>query len=308
MTHELYKKYRPKKLKDIIGQDDTVSVLKTYIEKKTIPHAILFAGPSGCGKTTLARILKKKVGCAGQDFSEINASDFRGIDTIRDIRKHAPLGAIGGGSRCWLVDECHLLTKDAQNSFLKLLEDTPEHVYFFLATTEPKKLLATIRTRCTDFNLKLLAEPDIQKLIKKVCKAEKVKLSDDVVEKLIDHSDGSARKCLVLLEKVAGLKKEEEQLDAIESEQDDKEAIEVFSALINPQTNWKKMVGVLRGVQAEPESIRWLVLGCCNNIMLNAGRGKQWGRANTIIEAFMDPFYDSKKAGLISACYEVITG
>src|SRR5690606_3369465 len=108
-----------------------------------IPHAMLFTGPSGCGKTTLARILRVKLRCSDNDFQEINAADFRGIDSIRSMRQQVGAAPLGGDSRIWLIDEAHSMTADAQNAFLKLLEDTPRHVYFFLATTDPQKLKKT---------------------------------------------------------------------------------------------------------------------------------------------------------------------
>ena len=132
---ELYKKHRPSYLEDVFGQPEAVKVLGSMIEKDDLPHSILFTGPSGVGKTTLARILKEELECHANDFKEINCADFRGIDTIRDIRNNMNRQSLMGGPLIWLIDEAHKLTNDAQTAFLKMLEDTPKHVYFFLATT-----------------------------------------------------------------------------------------------------------------------------------------------------------------------------
>src|SRR5688572_25883760 len=140
---ELYKKFRPKTLKGVVGQEGAVSSLQSMIDKGRLPHTILFSGPSGCGKTTIARILKGILECSDLDFFEINCADFKGIDMVRDIRRYVGIPPLHGKSRVWLIDEAHQLTKDAQNAFLKLLEDTPKHAYFMLATTDPQKLLPT---------------------------------------------------------------------------------------------------------------------------------------------------------------------
>ena len=154
MSKELYKKHRPKNLKRVFGQSVAIGTLKPLIEAKQVPHSLLLTGPSGCGKTTLARILVKELKCAKADFMEVNCADFRGIDTVRDIRTRMMQAPIGGDCRVWLIDEAHMLTSAAQTAFLKMLEDTPDHIYFFLATTHPQKLLKTIKTRCTEIKLK----------------------------------------------------------------------------------------------------------------------------------------------------------
>ena len=137
---ELYKKHRPKTLARVVGNKSTVEALRSMLEARTLPHTLLFHGPSGTGKTTLARIVKNELGCLPTDFHEHNSSDFRGIDFIRELRSKVNLAA-AGPCRVWIIDECHQLTRDAQNAALKILEDTPSHVYFFLCTTDPQKLI-----------------------------------------------------------------------------------------------------------------------------------------------------------------------
>src|SRR5437773_2031788 len=128
---ELYKKHRPRKFADVVGQPRAVAALESMVAAGEVPHSVLFAGPSGTGKTTLARILARELGC-GKNFKEINAAESRGIDSIREVQSVMGLAPMGGKCRVWLWDEAHRLTPDSQSALLKTLEDTPSHVYFML--------------------------------------------------------------------------------------------------------------------------------------------------------------------------------
>ena len=149
--------YRPADFDEILGNEETIKSIKSILARdEDRPHAWMFVGPSGCGKTTLARIVSAALGCppkinkaANLDFQEINTSDMRGIDTAREILKTMNFAPVNTASKCrvYILDECHQATKDFQNSLLKALEDTPDHVYFLLCTTDPSKLLKTIKNR-----------------------------------------------------------------------------------------------------------------------------------------------------------------
>ena len=306
MTEELYKRYRPSSFQSVLGQDDAVRCLIDMGKRKAVPHCLLFVGPSGVGKTTLARILRKKLGCGDSDFRELNAADFRGIDMVRDIRGNMSLAPISGRCRVWIVDECHQLTSDAQNGFLKLLEDTPKHVYFMLSTTDPQKLKKTIITRSTEIKLVPLARKHLDELVSSVSESEDVALSEDVRDKLVDQADGSARKVLVLLHAIIGLETEEEQLEAIAKGDHKAKAIELARALLNPRSQWSDVAKILKGVEEEPEQLRYMVLGYCRSVLL--GGGKMAGRAALIMERFEGNFYDGKSASLVLACYDVVVG
>jgi DNA polymerase III gamma/tau subunit len=272
------------------------------IERNTVPHTILFHGPSGCGKTTLARILKTELECHDLDFQELNCSDFRGIDTVREIRSTMSLSPVGGKCRVWLMDELHQMSSAGMNAALKIFEDTPTHVYFFLCTTEPQKLLKTIRTRCCEMPVEKLNEKDAKKLLMRVSKREKIKICEDVIEDIIEASEGSARKCLVLLDKIKNLP-ENERSEAISREEEQREGIELCRALIKKEP-WTKIVKLIKGIEAEPESLRWAVMGYCTAILLN----KADDHVHHVLTCFENHFYDSKKNGLVSACYEAVHG
>ncbi|GAI81584.1 unnamed protein product [marine sediment metagenome] len=163
----LYNRLRPKSFKRFYGNDSIVEALKQIVEMdpEERPHAFLFTGSSGCGKTTLARILAKKFGCSGMDFTELDAGKKRDVETLRKICEEAHYTPMDGDSRIFVIDEAHELPKLAQNTLLKTLEDTPEHSYFILCTTESNKIISTVKNRCTTFNVKLFSETVMFKFI-----------------------------------------------------------------------------------------------------------------------------------------------
>lgn len=302
---ELYRKYRPTNLRQVLGQDQAIRSLVDMGKRNAIPHFLLLVGPSGCGKTTVARILRKKLGCGDLDFYEMNVAQFRGIDMVRDIQSRIMLLPISGKCKVWLIDEAAKLTSDAQDAFLKILEDTPSHVYFMLCTTDPHKLKKTIRTRATEIVFRSLSDEDLGRLVNGIADKEDRELSEEVVAKLVVVSEGSARKALVLLHAIIGLETVEEQLEAIAKGDAKSEAIEVARALLKPQITWKGMAKILKDVDGEPEQLRYLVLGYCRSVLLGGG-GKMAGRAAMIIDRFQDAMYDSKQAGFALACYDII--
>ena len=304
---ELYKKYRPKTLKDVVGQDVQIKVLENKLKNNTLPHTLLLIGPSGCGKTTIARILRRELGCGRHDFEEMNAANERGIDPTREIQSRMNAMPLDGKCRVWLIDESQQLTGPAQSNLLKTLEDTPNHVYFMLATTDPQKLLRTIRTRCMEITIQPLRPKQLEALLKKVLNAEEVEVAEEVLEKIIEHSDGSARKALVLLDQVYKLESEEEMLDVVRQKSAEVQAIQIARTLFNPKAKWGDVAKILQGLENEDvEQIRWLILSYSNSILKKGGPLS--GLAYLIIEAFKENFFNSKMAGLTAACYTIVTG
>lgn len=300
---ELYKRLRPKKLSGVIGNADTVKALANMLRNKRLPHVLLFYGPSGCGKTTLARIICREMQCDPADVREINSSSYRGIDSIREIARSSNLAPIGP-CRVYVMDEVHKLSNDAQNAALKLLEDTPSHAYFVLCTTDPAKLIPPLRNRCCELPVSALTESEMKALIEKAASREFLALESEVIEEMIERANGSARKALVLLEKISNLPKDQ-HIRAIKGSDDDlPEVIDLCRALLK-KASWMKVSKILRSIEAEPESVRRAVLGYMSAVLL---KGSSEPNAYFVIQAFSDPLYDIGKPGLVAACFEAIHG
>lgn len=301
---ELYKKHRPVTLAGVVGQPEAIKVLERMIKEKKVPQFLLLTGPSGCGKTTVARILKKHLNCGDNDFTELDGAVNRGIDDMKLIRQQMRLYPMGGDCRIYLIDECHMLTREAQSALLKALEDTPSAVYFFLCTTDPEKLLPTIKTRASQIKLKAISHGEITKLVKTTAAHEKKKVTEDVLDKLTDAAAGSARKALVLLEQVLSLDDEDERLKFLENPDAQSEGIEIARALMNPRVTWPEVAKLIKQTTEEPETIRWIVLGYFNSVLL--GGGKFAKRAAQVMNCFRDDYFQTKKAGLTLSCWEAV--
>ena len=245
----LYRKYRPKTFEEIEGQEHVVRTLEGALVSGRVGHAYLFCGPRGTGKTTMARLLAKSLNCAkyqqkveGQllpthyslltvpcnschpcteinegrslDLIEIDAASNRGIDEIRNLKDSARVAATGGGHKIFIVDECHMLTKEANNALLKLLEEPPSHVVFILATTEPHKLLDTILSRVQRFDFKKISLEQIKKKLTSIAKKEKIAIEDTAVAELAVSASGSLRDAESALNKIIAYAGQGNKIDA----------------------------------------------------------------------------------------------
>ncbi len=190
-------KYRPKKLSDVIGQADIMERLKAYVEARNLPH-IIFAGPAGTGKTTSAIALARELfgDVWTQNFSELNASDERGIDVVRgrikEFARTAPIGNVP--FKIIFLDEADALTGDAQTALRRTMEKYSGACRFILSCNYSSKLIEPIQSRCTVFRFRPLKEPDVKKYIRRIAGAEDLKIADDAVDALIYIGGGDLRK------------------------------------------------------------------------------------------------------------------
>ncbi len=203
----LYRKYRPKSWEEVVGQDHIVSVLESSVESKKVSHAYLFVGSRGTGKTSLARIFALSIGVSANDMYEIDAASNRGIEDIKELREGVRVLPFDSKYKVYIIDEVHMLSKDAWGALLKTLEEPPKHVIFILATTELQKVPDTIISRCQVFNFKKPTDAVLKKHLADVAKKEGVELDPGSAELLALLGDGSFRDALGSLQKVLNFSK-----------------------------------------------------------------------------------------------------
>jgi DNA polymerase-3 subunit gamma/tau len=285
----------------VVGNSEIVNSLQKFVKlpPKNRPHTYLFSGPSGCGKTTLARILANEYGCRGSDFTELDAAKDRNVESMRNLVSETQYAPMVGECRVFLIDEVHELTRTAQETLLKSTEDTPPSTYFILCTTEPDKVIQTIRNRCTQFMVSKLREPEMTKLLNNALDALPADVaSDEVFFRIVDSSEGSPRKALVMLEQVLSVDGEEDQLKLIQSAHVESELADLCRALLAGR-DWKEVADIYKALpDVEPEQVRRFILAYMKNVTLKGGKSAD--RAALIIETFRKNYFDCNEAGLVA--------
>lgn len=212
MGQALYRKHRPRSVDEVVGQEHITTTLKNALKSGTIGHAYLFTGPRGTGKTSVARILAHAINgldyedeATHLDIIEIDAASNRRIDEIRELRERVHTAPASAKYKVYIIDEVHMLTREAFNALLKTLEEPPEHVIFILATTEAHKLPETIISRTQRFSFKPVESDKVVKHLKSIAKLEKITIEDAAIELVAAHGGGSFRDSIGLLDQVRGI-------------------------------------------------------------------------------------------------------
>ena len=221
MYQALYRKYRPKELDEIYGQDTIVTIIKNTIMQDKISHAYLFAGPRGTGKTSIAKIFSKIINCEhredykacgkckscieknNSDIIEIDAASNNGVDEIRELKSKIDLVPANGKYKVYIIDEVHMLTIGAFNALLKTLEEPPRHAIFILATTEPHKIPETILSRCQRFDFKKINNHSIEERLKEIADKESIDITDDALGEIARICDGGMRDSVSMLDQLS---------------------------------------------------------------------------------------------------------
>jgi DNA polymerase-3 subunit gamma/tau len=301
----LQTKYRPKKLTDVVGQEEVVSALQGIIKRQS-SQAFLFAGPAGTGKTTLARITARMLGCIRQNVNEIDGATFTGVDEIRQVQQSMQYAPFGEGNKAVIIDECHRLSKNAWDTLLKPIEEPPSYAFWFLCTTELGKVPRTIQTRCSKFQLKDIPPQTLGILYDRVCEAEKIDLPGDVGDVIINEASGSARQMLVNLDTCIGVESKKEALKKLHGASASPDVIALCRYLLQPGP-WSAACTLIEKMDTtNAEGIRIVVRNYFAKVALGAksDKGALW--ANHVLSCFRTPYNQSEQlAGLIESVAEV---
>lgn len=292
--NDLHTKYRPTKLKEVVGQAAAVKTLQNVISNGS-SHAFLFTGPSGVGKTTLARIVAAKLGVVGGDLLEVDAASNSGVGDMRALTDRIGYSPLHGSKRAVIIDEAHSLSKQAWQSVLKSCEEPPAHFYWFFCTTETDKVTTTVKTRCTQIGLLLVDEDAIFERLCFVNGEEGYDLDESVLEVIARAAAGSVRAALVGLASCSSVKNKKEAAALLRQVLPDKDMIEFVRYVSTGQAvDWQKTMTELEKIgNVEPESLRIVVTAYLTRWLSGCKDPNKAAALLNTLDAFSKPYSTS---------------
>jgi len=306
---ELHLQMRPRNFDEVIGNKSMISVIKSKLQKDkdgnhNFPHAVMLHGPKGSGKTTIGRIISKELGCDPDihkwDFHELDSVKDGGIETARKIDKGIHYPPNEAKCKVYLLDEIQDSSKKFMAGLLKTFEDGPDHTYFILCTTDPQKVLGTLKSRCAKYKVRGLKEKELKQLIDWTLGELGESVSGDVIDAIAENAEGCPRECLVLLDSIIDLPPEK-RLNSIVPVESDAEVRELCQALLKG-ANWKALSSILKGLKGkDAEQMRYAVSGYMSSVALNNYNQKSVDRAALIFDCFKDSVMYTKFPGFVFA-------
>tara|TARA_R100001530_G_scaffold1886_1_gene3261 strand:- start:32881 stop:33807 length:927 start_codon:yes stop_codon:yes gene_type:complete len=282
--------YRPDNLDDFVGNRGIVDSLKKQFENKdSITSAFLFYGEAGTGKTTLGKIVAKMLGSSA--VADINAANNRGIDTVRQIIEDSKYRNFDGSPKVFIFDECHMLTKESQNALLTTVETPTAGSHFIFCSTDPQKILKTIRSRCYEYEVKPLRLADIKKVIERVIKEAELDISDEIFNLIVETSNGIPREALTRLGMLNGVTDVDEAIDLVYKDLYESEAIELCRLIVK-RGKWKNIVEIFKGLPKtqDYEALKAIVMGYLGSCLLNVkNTDNDIERFTKLMDTFVGP-------------------
>lgn len=306
---ELYKKYRPDDISGIVGQPEAVNVVGGWIKAGNIPHSIMFEGPTGVGKTTFARCLAKQLGATDVlNYREMNVSVDRGIAMVEDLIEDVSSNLFGG-NRVWVLDELHGVSKSAQNSLLKVLEESPSYAYFVFCTTDPQKIIPALLNRCSRISLRAIPATRIEQLVLDVASKEGRDIPVEVARGISLKTEGSARSALVLLEQVLAVS-DPDAMQAIVSQAsfdnfNDPSIQEFWKVLFSYRpVGWSEVVASFDKLTESEETIRRITLRALATRLRRYRGGIPMDKLADMMRIFQFGLEESGRDGLLLMVYD----
>ena len=309
-TQPYHIRYRPVQLSEMVGHHAAVESLEKMLKGTSRPHTFLFTGQAGIGKTTLARILADQFQCSPANIVEIDAAVTNGVEDMRALVDTMRFTGFGTRpNKMFIIDECHMLSKQAWGPLLKATEEPPEHVFFVFCTNVDGKVPDTISSRAQTYHLKPVRVDDLMDLLEQVCTSEDLAISDKVLQMVARAADGSPRTALTMLQKIGHCNDVNEAAVLLEAPLESVEVIELCRALVAGKLDWKTVQSTIKSLNesATAESTRIVMVSYLSSCLLGAKSEKDVPRLLDMLAAFSKPCNPTDKwAGILLALGEFI--